>query len=250
MPCTRRRAETVQWLGKRTGAKLERGGTTETYLPTEGARQRDREKGMRVVARVCVVAALSAVCVAQPLVGNAARVYLYSDLNCMLDSKINESTWSSYRQETLGLWELFCAINREIFARTDNASESSNHTYACDTAARMTDIGQLAGADAKKRLYALDQYFQAVSNCPATTMRYYASCILYCALALLGATCAPPCFVSMCRCGTRRFMCTLSFSTTFLVDPDPCFEVANGIITSRMKQYGENDRGQRDLRER
>jgi glucan 1,3-beta-glucosidase len=95
-----------------------------------------------------------------------AGVYM-SDLKCILDPKVNETTFKSFKEEILGLWEPFCAINRGIFVLTDNSSESKNQTYSCGTLPEtwdMDDIGELVGAEPKKALYALDQYFQAVFN--------------------------------------------------------------------------------------
>ena len=80
---------------------------------------------------------------------------------------MNETTFKSFKEEILGLWEPFCAINRGIFVLTDNSSESKNQTYSCGTLPEtwdMDDIGELVGAEPKKALYALDQYFQAVFN--------------------------------------------------------------------------------------
>lgn len=93
-------------------------------------------------------------------------VYM-SDLKCILDPKVNASTFKDLKQEILGLWEPFCAINRGIFVLTDNSTESKNKTYSCGTLPEtwgMTDIGELVGAEPEKGLYALDQYFQAVFN--------------------------------------------------------------------------------------
>ena len=101
-----------------------------------------------------------------PHVHSNAGVYL-SDLKCILDPKVNASTFADYKQEILGLWEPYCAINRGIFVLTDNTTEAVNNTYSCGTLPDdwgFGDIGELVGQPPEIGLHALDQYIQAVFN--------------------------------------------------------------------------------------
>eukprot|EP01051_Picozoa_sp_SAG22_P012934 SAG22_NODE_1395_length_4511_cov_3.492747_1_plen_372_part_00 len=86
-----------------------------------------------------------------------------SKLTCGLDPKVNASSWQSFRNEILGLWQPFCAINRGIFVTTPG----DGNTYSCGNLPAswgFKNIGQLVDQTPEVGLHALDQYISAVFN--------------------------------------------------------------------------------------